>query len=259
MFVLWGTGRNGKTTFLKTLQGLLADYAGTCPTQTLMTSAYDRIPNDLAKLHGPRFVTASEGEAHHRLAEARIKQLTGGDVVSARFLYGELFDYIPAFKLWFLTNYKPRVKGTDLAIWRRLRLIPFSVTSPEAEVDLDFGAKLLGELGGILAWALRGCLSWQKVGLAPPAIVVDATTAYQLEEDQIGRFIAERCKVGPKEKAAGGELFLAYKAWCDENGEVVESTVEFGRALDGRGFKVKKSGKRIWHGVGIRAWPPATL
>src|SRR5262249_1677210 len=150
---------------------------------------HDTVRNDLAKLRGARFVTAIEVEEGKRLAESVVKHLTGGDTVTARFLFAEYFEFRPGFKLWLAANHKPVIKGTDYAIWRRIHLIPFSVQFEGEHKDTELAAKLLTELPGILAWAVRGCLAWQRDGLRPPEMVQAATEEYRKEMDVVGNFL----------------------------------------------------------------------
>src|SRR5262249_54371075 len=152
--------------------------------------------NDVARLKGARFVSAIEAEDGRRLAEALIKQMTGGDTMTARFLYGEFFEFLPEFKIFLAVNHKPLIRNTDHAIWRRIRLVPFTVTIPEAERDKDLPAKLRRELSGILAWAVQGCLDWQRAGLGMPEAVKAATAEYRAEMDVLDQFLAERCEIG---------------------------------------------------------------
>ena len=172
VFFLYGGGKNGKSVFTGVLEHLLADYWGKTRAETLMQKRdQGGIPNDVAALRGLRLCTVSEINNGQRLNEALIKDLTGGDTLSARFLHQEFFNFKPAFKLWLYGNHKPEVKGTDEGIWRRMRLIPFTVTITEEEKDTELPEKLRGELSGILAWAVRGCMEWQRVGLAEPEAV----------------------------------------------------------------------------------------
>lgn len=192
--VMHGKGANGKTTLLDTICGILGDYAQTAAFTTFLTRKNDGgIPNDIARLRGARLVCATEGEQGRALAESAIKQLTGGDRVAARFLHREYFEFRPTFKILLGTNHKPRIKGTDLAIWRRVKLIPFTETIPEDRQDRKLPEKLRAEAPGILAWAVRGCLDWQREGLGIPDEVRTATQAYRQEEDIVGQFIAECC------------------------------------------------------------------
>ena len=181
---------------LQTISALLRDYAKQTPTETLLVLRGDGVRNDLARLQGARFVYASEAEGERKLAEALVKQLTGGDTLTARFLYQEHFEFQPAFKIWLAVNHKPRVQGTDHAIWRRIRLLPFTVTIPAAEQDKRLTERLQGELPGILRWAVEGCRLWQHEGLEPPSAVKRATGDYQAEMDVIAAFIQDCCVLG---------------------------------------------------------------
>ena len=175
MFVLYGDGNNGKTTFLEAIRNVLADYAGQVPIQSLMKKKWDEgIPNDIAQLKGKRFVTSSETESGQELAVAKIKNLVGLATLQARYLYAEFFEFAPTFKVFMDCNHKPVIRGHDPAIWNRLKFIPFTVTIPDAEIDREMGAKLRAEAPGILAWAVRGCLEWQLRGLDEPQEVRQA-------------------------------------------------------------------------------------
>ena len=156
-----------------------------------MVKSGDGIPNDVARLKGARLVNARETEEGKRLAEALVKEMTGGDTITALFLRQEYFDFKPEFKIFLAANHKPVIRGTDLAIWRRIRLIPFTVTIPAEEQDRRLGRKLEAELSGILAWAVRGCQAWQREGLGMPAAVKAATEAYRAESDLLAAFLAE--------------------------------------------------------------------
>ena len=188
-FVLHGLGDNGKTKLMETIKALMGDYATQTPTETFLVKGRGgQIPNDIAALRGARLVTSVEVDAGRHLSEALIKQVTGEDEVTARFLYKELFTFKPQFKLWLATNHKPVIRGSEHAIWRRIRLIPFTVKIPEAEQDKTLGNKLLSELPGILNWALEGCRLWQAEGLTAPAAVQAATQEYREEMDVLGDF-----------------------------------------------------------------------
>lgn len=189
LFFLYGTGANGKSVFLSVLSGLLAGYGKTAPTSSFTASATEQHPTDLAGLRGARFVTAIETEDGARWAESKIKSLTGGDKVAARFMRCDFFEFIPEFKLVIAGNHKPGLRSVDEAIRRRLHLIPFTVTIPEQERDPSLGEKLRSEYPGILTWAIQGCLAWQQGGLNPPATVRNATADYLASEDAIGRWL----------------------------------------------------------------------
>jgi len=175
-FVLYGSGANGKSTILEVYRELLAGYAMHTTTASLLGSSGSMIRNDLARLNGARFVSAVEIGMGKRLDEALVKQLTGGDQVTARFLYNEFFEYKPEFKLFIAANHKPEIQGVDHGIWRRIHLIPFEVTIPVEEIDRNLPEKLRDELPGILAWAVKGCHAWQRQGLSVPASISTACT-----------------------------------------------------------------------------------
>jgi putative DNA primase/helicase len=255
LFILWGSGANGKSITMETLLELLGDYACKTPSETLLARREGTIPNDVARLQGARFVSSVEMEEGRRLAESRIKELTGGDTVAARFMRAEFFEFRPVCKIWMATNHKPVVRGTDLAIWRRLRLIPFTVTIPEDEQDLYFLEKLRAELPGVLAWAVRGCLEWQRDGLNPPDAVLLATETYRVEQDTVGAFFDECCILAVGKWVFAGELYQAYGAWCEQNGEkpitrkaLAARLVERGCESDRQG----RGGKRGWRGISLR-------
>ena len=182
----------------------LGDYGRDCPAETLLAKRDSGINNDVARLAGARLVCAIETEDGKRFAESLVKALTGGDTITARFLHREFFEFVPQFKLWLATNHKPTIRGDDHAIWRRIRLIPFSVTIPEAEQDGELGAKLAEERAGILKWAIEGCLAWQRDGLQTPEPVRTATADYRADMDRLGQWIDERCIVTPTAKVQAG-------------------------------------------------------
>ncbi|HHY33345.1 MAG TPA: hypothetical protein GX515_10125 [Firmicutes bacterium] len=254
-FILYGTGANGKTTFLETVALLLGDYAARTTTDTLLARDRDGVPNDVARLRGARFVYASEAEEGRRLAEAKIKDLTGGDTITARFMRAEWFEFKPEFKLWLGTNHRPVIRGTDAAIWDRIRLIPFDVRIPEGErlPRRELMARFEAELSGILAWAVRGCLDWQKHGLGVPDEVREATGAYRAEMDVLAHFLEECCTVNPLAKARAGDLYRAYVEWCEANGERPLAQRNFGMRLAERGFERRRStgGPFWWYGIGL--------
>lgn len=255
LFLLYGIGANGKSTFLNIVNFILGDYAQTASFETFLLKNQDRINNDIARMQGKRFISAIEAEGERRLAEVLIKQLTGGDTVTARFLFSEFFDYKPQFKIWLACNHKPIIRGTDHAIWRRIKLIPFNVTIPEAERDKHLTEKLQADLPGILSWAVQGCLEWQREGLKIPDEVKTATSEYQGEMDVIQAFLDDRCftKIDSKDvKTISSKLYEAYAKWCSENGETPLDNRSFGRRLSEKGFMPNQSGgKRWWHGVGL--------
>ncbi len=253
LFLCYGRGENGKTTKIQTILGLMADYARKTPTETLMVRRGEAIPNDVARLRGARVVAAVEAEEGRRLAESLVKELTGGDTIAARFMRAEWFEFLPQFKIWLATNHKPRIIGTDQAIWRRIRLIPFSVTIPKAEQDRHLTEKLREEWPGILAWAVEGCLAWQQHGLKEPEEVIRATEEYRAEQDLIRAFIEECCYEDSTAWALARDLFGAYRAWAEQNGEKPTTQKDFGTRLAERGFiRGRGTGNvKKWSGVGL--------
>ena len=254
MYILHGLGANGKTTLVTVVRTTLGDYAKTTRTETLLIRREDSIPNDIARLQGARMVTAVEAEAGRRLAESLVKQLTGGDPVTARFLHAEWFEFVPTFKLWLTTNHRPRIVGTDDAIWRRIRLIPFSVTIPEKKRDPHLAEALCEESSGILAWAVRGCLEWQREGLGLPDEVKAATAAYRDDMDVLGGFLDECCVLSAAAETPSRDLRAAYVKWCEANGENPLSQRVFAGVLKERGLESRKShGAKVWEGIQFRS------
>jgi putative DNA primase/helicase len=253
LFLLRGAGFNGKTVLLNILRALNGDYAANTPFSTFEASRYHTIPNDLAALVGKRLVTASETAEARRLNEARIKALTGRDPITCRFMRQEWFTYTPVFKVWLAMNNKPVIRGTDEGIWRRIRLIPFTV-SFKGRADLTLEHKLKRELPGILAWGVRGCLDCQRNGLQEPDAVLAATEAYRTESDVLGRFLADCTIAGDGLMVRTGTLYQAYIDWCKETGEKPLGGRWFGRKLSERGvdrFRDKKA--RYYVGLGLPA------
>lgn len=242
LFLLYGTGANGKSTFLEVVRALLGTYAAQTDFTTFLARSSDTVRNDLARLAGARFVTAVEAEDGRRLDEALVKQLTGGDRITARFLFEEFFEFDPQFKLFLATNHKPVIWSTGHSIWRRIRLIPFTVTIPEAEQDRTLPATLRTELPGILNWALQGCLTWQRGGLGVPKEVEDATQDYRTEMDVIADFLAGSCVWEPGAKVARKVLYETYEVWSARNGERPLSSKVFSKLLKEHGLTQTKVG-----------------
>lgn len=255
LFIMHGNGANGKSTLLTLFQHCLGDYALSTPTDTLLSKREaGGIPNDVARLKGARFVAAQETEDGRRLAESRVKAFTGGDKITARFMRAEWFDFDPTFKLWLSTNHKPEIKNADHAIWRRIRLIPFSVTIPDSERDPHLLDKLQAEAPAVLKWALIGCLDWQKHGLGIPDSVATATADYRADSDVLGAFIDESCVHGEAFETPAGRLYSEYRRWADDNGQTVVNSTAFGRRMVERGFEKRRaSAGVIYLGIGLRA------
>lgn len=254
MFFLYGPGANGKSVFLNTISGILQDYAITAPMEAFLVASTERHPTDIAGLRGARLVTATEPEEGRRWAEAKIKALTGGDTVSARFMRQDFFEFSPQFKLVVAGNHKPGLSNIDEAIRRRLHLIPFTVTIPPEDRDLDLEEKLEGEWPGILRWAIGGCLQWQRGGLAPPEAVRAATDEYLESEDALAQWIGECCVTAPDEYATIAVLFASWKAWAEKAGEFVGSQKRFGQSLRDRGYVPQRqggTGRAGFMGIGL--------
>ena len=261
LFFLYGdTGKNGKTTLVETLMKLVGacgeasyGYGRKVGADTFMKS---KNPEDnqrkAATLAGPRFVCTSEVDEEHRLNEQLIKDITGGDTLEGRRLYQEAFTFKPQFKPWMYGNHKPEIRGTDDAIWSRVRLVPFEVSFKGRE-DLNLADKLEAELSGILNWAIEGCLDWQRHGLRPPAKVQAATQAYREEMDVFGPFIRECCVIHPHAEVWANDLWNTYKAWCVEAGAKEQSQHKLGRYLTSKGYQPENLGGRIKRlGIGLR-------
>lgn len=242
LFFMYGPkGDNGKSTFVEVLLALLGEYCIKSPIEMLMARyGNPGIPNDIAQLPGRRFVVTSETEQGRKLNETMVKDLTGMDTITARFMRQEYFSFQPTHKLWIYGNHKPVIKGRDDAIWRRIRMIPFLVQVPKAEQDKDLINKLLTELPGILAWAVEGCMEWNRIGLSEPASVAQATVAYKTEMDSLALWIESSCTVDVKKFDLFKNLYQDYLQWCEDHGENTVSGREFGQALDGLGYVAAK-------------------
>lgn len=256
MFILYGAGGdNGKSTMIDVFQSVLGEYAMRTPTETFLRKKEGAIPNDIARLRGARFVWASENERGSRLSESLIKEMTGGDKMSARFMRGEFFEFYPEFKPWLATNHKPQIRG-DQAIWRRLKLVPFEVSIPK-EIQKprhEVMAMFRREFPGILNWAVEGCMEWQRAGLGVPEEVIEATKEYEAEQDTVAMFLNEKCVCLPNAYAASNALYKAYKQWAEEYGELPMSHKMFASCLSERGFlKQKTRAVNVYHGIGLLA------
>jgi putative DNA primase/helicase len=258
LFFCHGTGANGKSVFINTLAGIWGDYAVVAPMETFVASKNEHHPTDLAMLRGARLVIASETEAGRRWAESKIKSLTGGDRIAARFMRQDFFEFTPQFKLLIAGNHKPGLRGVDEAIRRRLHLIPFNVTIPAEQRDPQLFDRLKSEWGGILQWAIDGCLEWQQIGLAPPAAVRDATAAYLAAEDAIANWIDDRCERDPHGKCKRSALFENWKGWALSAGEPPGRQREFFETLESRGFKPSRGhgGYRLFLGLALKPDDP---
>jgi putative DNA primase/helicase len=256
--ILWGSGKNGKTTLVELLHDALGDYARNTDVETILARKYAGVGNDVAALKGARFVSCAEVEHGRRLAESKVKTLTGTDTVTARFLFGEPFDFRPQFKLWLSTNNRPTILGTDDAIWDRIRLIPFTQRFDGNRQDPKLPEKLRAELPGVLAWMVEGCLEWQEHGLGEAEKVRVATDRYRAEMDTLASFLADRCVVREGLSVRAEVLYQQYSMWCEDNGERKEAQKGFVGRLSDRGFQREREtrgvnrGRYVWRGLGLR-------
>ena len=257
LFFLYGTGANGKSVFANVISTILGDYAATASMDTFVEIRGERHPTDLAGLRGARFVSANETEQGRRLNESKVKAITGGDKISARFMHKDFFEYTPQFKPVIVGNHKPAIRNIDEAMRRRMHMIPFTVTIPSERRDPRLTEKLLAERDGILAWAVAGCLAWQREGLNPPVCVQAATEEYFEAEDALGRWLDERCVREPNARSLTAELFNDWKQWADSTGEFIGSQRRFSDLLITRGMEKwrNSAGVRGFQGIGLKHPP----
>lgn len=242
LFFLYGTGKNGKTTFVEVLRNLMGGYALKASMNMLAVQERgNQASNEIARLFGSRLVVASEIEEDRRLHEAMIKDLTGTDTISARFLYKEPFEFLPTHKLWIYGNHRPLVRGTDTGFWRRIMLVPFeAVITPEERVP-DLIERLNGQRSGILNWAVQGLNSWREQGLNPPDIVLAATDQYRAEMDTLGAFLEDRLEKKEGARLRQGDLYIAYQMWAEMGGARPMTQNSLARKLRERGIEPLRS------------------
>jgi putative DNA primase/helicase len=262
LFILHGSGCNGKSTQLNVMKAMLGEgeYAMKTNLRAFSEATSHRQPSSveyyIAQLHNVRLAYASEGEEGAKFSEGLIKDVTGGEPIAGRHPYGRPFTFQPLFKLWFGTNHEPLIKGTDPAIWRRPRKIPYTVNFEDRK-DESLYEKLIAELPGILRWAVKGCLLWQTNDLKSPKAVKDATDNYRRAMDVIGPFLDECCLLKDGLKVESTMLYQAYVKWCAENGEQALSQRKLAERLKERGLRNdtrSPTTDRIqWSGIGLRA------
>jgi len=252
LFFLYGLGNNGKSTFIATIRKMMAGYGATAPVDMFLLKDKNigGPKEDLANLQGKRFVAASEIEVGRRLAVVMIKEMTGGEAIRADRKYEHEIEFIPTHKLWISGNHKPVIADTSLAIWRRIKLIPFTVTIPDNEIDKSLPLKLEADLSNILAWAVEGCLAWQRDGLREPPEITMATLAYRQEEDILAEYIQDCCALKTGVTIPRADLYDNYKQWC-ENAKCQPVSPKTLRArLIERGITEGRSGNiRYWRGI----------
>lgn len=251
MFVMYGNGRNGKSVFINTLQNILGTYSKTLNAASLMVKQNNSggPSSDIARLESARAVFSSESNDGSRLDEGLVKQMTGGDTMTARYMYGSDFEFTPKFKLWMATNSKPIVRGTDDGIWRRIVLIPFLHQVPIEDIDKNLEYKLQREQLGILNWAVEGCMLWQKEGINPPTIIKNASNEYRKEMDPIEQFIEENCEKGPDYQISAKQFFEDYTKWAHGNHEHEFTNTMFGRNVVKKYAKKKTKKGAVYLGI----------
>ncbi len=250
LFILHGNGRNGKSVFLDIITEMLGNYTVNIQPQTIMVKPQSGGANsDIARLQGARLVTSTEPNDGMRFDEGLVKQLTGGDKVTARFLYGDEFDFDPEFKLWMATNHKPIIRGTDDGIWRRLAVIPFTVQIPEHQVDKHLKYKLRGEMKAILNWAVEGYQEWQRIGLSEPDVIKQQRKEYRTEMDAVELFIDECCIRRESEREKAKDLYNVYRDWAKNNSQYLMNSTKFGKEMGNKFQKIRSNGS--WY-VGLK-------
>ena len=258
LLICHGVGSNGKSVFLNILRKLLGNLAWQAAPDLLMQDKQRRHPTEQADLFGKRLVVCQETGEGRRFNETLVKQLTGGDGITARRMHEDFWQFNPTHKLWLSTNHRPEIRGTDHAIWRRIRLIPFNVKFADdgpARKDPEMEAKLTAELPGILTWAIAGCIAWQRDGLKSPAAVADATANYQAEMDVLAAWLTDCCIVGKRYEAKAADLYASYCQWCEQSHEYPEKQRKFGMCLTERGFERFTSNGVRWRGIGLLSFP----
>ncbi len=254
LFILWGTGANGKSTFLNVMLELFGDYALSTGIETFMKKNSEQ-SNDIARLKGMRLVTTSEIEQGRQISESLIKMVTGEDALTARFLYGEYFSFKPTFKIFMATNHKPKIRGADNGIWRRIKMIPFTVTIPPEQRDKNLTEKLIAENSGILNWLLKGYAMWKKEGLEEPPAVREANEEYRMDMDSVGTFVTDCLELDAslQWRLPTNMLYQTYIKWCNKNNERIMSQKWLGMRMSEKGFKrVITNGQRLWCGLAVK-------
>jgi len=251
IFILYGTGKNGKSTFIETIRSMLGEYVRKASDKVFTSREYNyNSMGEIARLPGARMCTTDEPNEGARLEEGLVKHITGGAPLMAKRLYKEPFEFVPEFKLWMECNHKPVIKGTDIGIWRRIMLIPFRAYITAEEQDTELPNKLRAELPGVLAWAVQGCMAWQRYGLMPPEEVRMATDEYRIEMDNLQAFLDECVIADSASSVSSADLYRVYSSWCAENGLRPVSATKLARKLQERGFqKDRNKYARYWEGI----------
>ena len=258
IFFLHGTGQNGKGVLTSTIEWLMADYCKSAGDEVFTETKNDRHSTEIARLNGARVVLVTEVEQGRRWNEARLKKMTGGDTLTARFMRQDDFEFKPQFKPLISANHKPQLRSVDVAMRRRMHLIPFLVTIPAEKRDSGLKAKLKDEGPGILQWLIEGCLEYQRIGLAPPKSVVDATDEYFKNEDGIANWIEEKCEVGTKLWEPSAKLFASWKDHAEKAGLTVGNNIRFKEEMNRLGYRDKKLALgKVFEGLSLRQDDPS--
>lgn len=253
LWLHYGAGANGKSTFMNVLSALMGDYATTANASTIMQKPTSNISNDVARLKGARLVQINELEDGRRLNEAEIKTMTGGEALTARYLHQEFITFYPQFKLHLTSNYKPSVYDNSHGLWRRINLINWAVIVKEADQDKQLFDKLKGELSGVLNWSLSGLQDYLKDGLQTPQRVLNDTAEFRLEMDSIGQFIEAYCYVDSEARGKASELYAKYSEWAKDTGRQPVNSMRFGNSLKDKGYtNFKTGGVMVYRGVAVR-------
>lgn len=256
-FLLYGQGQNGKSKLLSAVAYALGNYSHSFDPKLIVQQKYEGHPTNIASLHGVRFAYSSEVGEGAALDEGRVKAITGGDTMTARFMRKDEFSWVPTHKLWMATNHLPVIKGTDKGIWRRVLVIPFDVNIPDAQRDNLLEDKLHAEAPGILAWAIDGAVEYLRDGLQVPVEVQAASDHYKQEQDHVSLYLAEATAPDPQSVCPAGDLYLGFKRWCEDNGHKAMSNTAFGRELTRLGFEGSVlNNKRVRRGLRMieRSW-----
>ena len=256
LFILNGRGRNGKSVFSNVVSDVAGNYAKQMNVQTIVAKKNQSgsANSDIARLEGARIVTSSELNEGDRFDESLVKQLTGGDKILARFLYGSEFEYKPKFKIWMATNHLPIIRGTDDGIWRRIKIIPFNIQIPKEKVDKKLEYKLKAEYTGILNWIVQGAIMWQQEGLEDPEAVTKVIETYRAEMDPLDAFLEECCTTGQNYSIKAREMYDAYHEWAKESEEYKMSLNKFGREMSKKLLRAKR--RDGWYYVGLKLKEP---
>jgi putative DNA primase/helicase len=252
LFALYGSGANGKTTFLECILFIMGEYGTDLPFSALEPQRFGCSPGEGVDLPGARLAKSVEIREGRHLDEARIKSWTGGDTITVRPLYKNQFSFRPTHKLWLCFNHRPLISDDTNAMWRRMRLIPFGQTFGPDKIDKNLPNVLQAEASGVLNWMLAGCLSWQKEGLEPPTVVQTATTKYAADSDVLQPFFDERCEIGDRFEVPKGELWTAYQQYAAASRERALDRKVFSERLSNRFGERRTKTVRYWTGIGLR-------